>query len=232
MSLFFRSKGIRFMLVAAIAMSPMLAGCGGQGAVKSDTPEAVFATAKQAMADEDFETFASCLTEESQDQIAAAMVMVGPAMKMALGMATAFGGAQNEEQKAELAKLESTVDKMNDILEKHGVDPDNIDMSSMMGPNMNDEEAISKIVAPIKDKPAFIGEMLTQFKALADEQKGEEMPTDKMLKGELKDLTIDGDSATATIAYSDGSADDPIQFKKTDAGWRIDLPQNNGMQMQ
>lgn len=87
------------------------------------------------------------------------------------------------------------------IMAKHGITEDS------MSP-----EAKSP---PIKDKPAFIADMMSFMSKHADDSEdGSDMG---MPKGELTDLKIDGDSATAKVD------DEPISFKKINGSWLIHM---------
>ena len=173
-------------------VSVSLTGCGQK---KYTSPEAVFEAAKSAMADEDMEGFMNCLTPESQDLFSGILVMLGSMMK---------GLASLAEDDAE---TKEAIVKMDKVLDKHGLTEEF--MKKMEESDESDpEKAIKLVVEPIKDKAAFVADMFEAFKGLDDEGGS---PADQF-KGTLKDIKIDGDSASAVL--EDGGETEPIQFKK------------------
>ena len=83
-------------------------------------------------------------------------------------------------------------------------------------------EIMKKLAAPIKDKPAFIADMLDALEEMgSEESKG-------MSLGDatLKDVKIDGDTAKGTIVKK-GDKEEPIHFQKIDGGWLVELPMEN-----
>ena len=183
-----------------LAISVSLSGCGSK---KNKSPEAVFEAAKSAMADEDMEGFMNCLTPESQDLLAGAMVMLGTMMK---GLA-ALGG--------EDADAQQSMSKIGKVLEDHGLTEDA--MKKMEGADESDPaSAMKKLVEPIKDKAAFVGDMFEVFSGMENGA-----TEDFEFKGTLKDIKIDGDSASAVL--EDGGTSKPVQFKKVKGSWLIHL---------
>ena len=186
-----------------LAVSVSLSGCGSK---KNKSPEAVFEAAKSAMADEDMEGFMNCLTPESQDLLAGAMVMLGTMMKGLAGLAE-LGG--------EDADAQQSVSKIGKVLEDHGLTEDA--MKKMEGADESDPaSAMKKLVEPIKDKAAFVGDMFEVFSGMENGA-----TEDFQFKGTLKDIKIDGDSASAVL--EDGGTSKPVQFKKVKGSWLIHL---------
>lgn len=182
-------------------VSVSLTGCGQK---KYTSPEAVFEAARSAVADEDMEGFMNCLTSESQDLFSGMLVMLGSMMK---GFAALAGDD---------ADTAEAVSKMEKVFEKHGLTEDV--MKEMEEADESDPTAaMEKLVEPIKDKAAFVADMLEAFKGL-DNEGGS--PADQF-KGTLKDIKIDGDSASAVL--EDGGKTEPIQFKKVKGSWLIHL---------
>ena len=60
-------------------------------------------------------------------------------------------------------------------------------------------------------------------KRIVDGKKDQE----EAIGGELKDLKIDGDKATATLVRKKGGKDaqEPIEFRKVGGGWKLELPE-------
>ncbi len=91
------------------------------------------------------------------------------------------------------------------IMEKHGLSDD------AMAPSAES--------LPVKDKPAFIGDVASWLTKQGSETADMGMP-----EGDLADVQIDGDTATANI---DG---EPIAFRKINGSWLIHLDGLNDMQ--
>jgi hypothetical protein len=194
-------KTVSALILAALVL--MIAGCGGS----DDSPEAVFATAKKAAENKDYEKFAQCLTPESQETLAGGLVFAGTMIKAFAGL-----GEQDENQKKALAEID-------EILKKHGLDPEKLDE----GPPeeaTSPEEAIAALGKKIDDKAAFIGDMMKAMESL-DESEGA-----PAVAGELVDLKITDDKATATVVHKEDGKEqrEPIEFRKLSDGWRIHLP--------
>ena len=86
---------------------------------------------------------------------------------------------------------------------------------------------LTELAAPIKDKPAFIGEMFGAIDEMSDGDSADM----SFENATLKDLKVDGGTATATIVkkVGDGEKSDPIAFEKVDGGWLVDIPMEQWM---
>jgi hypothetical protein len=157
------------------------------------------------MEKEDWKGFAKCLTPDSRDMFAAG-IMVGAAFM------TAFAGDEGKEAAKEVEA----------VMKKHGIDEKTMEGPPLGDPSADPKEAMKKAVAPIKDREAFIGDMMTAMsKMKGAKTKGGPMPKEAT----LKDVKIDGDTATATIvAKADGKdVNEPIKFKKIDGAWKMEM---------
>jgi len=155
-----------------------------------ETPQAAFDAFKKATKDDDWKVAAALMSPESQSMIAAGFTIGASFMTMA-----------DEEKGKELKKL----------LAKHGVDLE-------AEPEPGDEPAGPEaLTAPIKDLPAFIGEIV----AWMDKQKdGADKGFPEM--GELGEVSVDGESATASVSTERGPQ--PIEFRRVNGSWLIHLP--------
>jgi hypothetical protein len=79
--------------------------------------------------------------------------------------------------------------------------------------------AMIKIGGQIRDKPAFISEMVSIVEAINNE----EGSVNKMAEGTLQNLKIDGDSARGEIVKGEDERE-PIEFRKIHGGWLIEIP--------
>jgi hypothetical protein len=215
-------KETRFLgLLLATLLCSMTVGCGGGG---HDSPEAAFDAWKAAGASKDWNGVCKCMTADSRDAMASSMVITGTMAKMFATMAP--DGEKGEEAKAALKAID-------EVFKKHGIDEDAMKkMQEKRGGKKPDgpEEALAmlkELAAPIKDKPAFIGEMFAELDKLNDDA-SLGLPFENAT---LKDLEVDGDTAMATIVKNTDGVEksNAIAFKKVDGGWLIDIPMERMM---
>ena len=81
---------------------------------------------------------------------------------------------------------------------------------------MEKMEGADELVESVKDKAAFVGDMFEVFSGMENGA-----TEDFQFKGALKDIKIDGDSASAVL--EDGGTSEPVQFKKVKGSWLIHL---------
>lgn len=180
---------------------------GAPPAVTYDSPQKVFDAAVAAAGKEDWTTFMACLTEDSRDGFTGA-VMIGAVMMK--------GFAEIDKEKGKDAAK-----AIDEALKKHGLDEETLKKDMPKGPGAaGGREALKKLVAPVKDKPAFIADVMAAFKKLGAKE------MDKNFGGELKDLKVDGEKATATLKRTQNGREkiEPIEFRKVGGGWKIELP--------
>lgn len=206
-----------------------LAGCGKSGAkVKYDSPNAVFDAAKEAGKKKDFVTLCGCMTPDSHDVMAGTMIMAGGMMKAFGGMAAGFGGlaGADPEAKKKLEETQAKLAEIDKVMEKHGVTEEAMKkINPMQGPPENPLAAFKEMAAPIKNKPAFIGEMMQVMDTLNDGDPGGGRSPSEMFEGTLEEVKIDGDKATAVIVSTGKDKDrrDEVVFAKVDGGWLFDI---------
>jgi hypothetical protein len=204
-------------LAAALCLASAAAlGCspGGLGSSQNfDTPEACFASAKEAVADSDPLAFCNCLTEESLETVAGAMVVMGGVMKQTSSLAL-LGGPQAVE------KVQQRLAPLLTVFETHGVDPGDLNDAAKIAVTQKNARALRHAADPIADKRTFIAEMLRALSSSGRDVRFVQQITEAFA-GELKDVHIENDIATATLV---GPADrQPIEFRKSPAGWKIHL---------
>jgi len=199
-------------VVLAALLFSALPGCGSKGGAHA-TPEDVFKAAKAAADKEDWKGFCDCLTDDSRDTFAGGMAFAGVMMK-------AFGELGGKEAQAKLKPID-------DVLSKHGLTEESLKKMEK-GPPIGGAEkdvakAMKEMVAPIKDRSAFVADMVAALKQVEDKGKDQApFPKDAV----LKDLKIDGNSAKAVVVGQQEGAErsEPIEFRKVGAGWKIELP--------
>lgn len=184
---------------AAVAMVAcgLVAGCSD---TRFETPDATFQTAKVAFADNDYSEFCDCLSEDSRDEMAASMVFMGGFMQI----------DTKSEEATDVAA----------VFKKHGLDKESnpkVTINVTAG-KKDQKDQFKKLVEPIKDRNAFIVDMIAVFR----KHKPDAKPFESDAK--LTDLKIDGQVATATVEQTrDGKKHTtPIKFAKNGNHWKID----------
>jgi hypothetical protein len=209
------SAGVILLPVAALGADP-----GG-----AETPEAVYARALAAAETEDVGEMFACLAPEERAETTMMMVvmtgfmvgMAGMAAEMGGEMGEAFvdesspeGAAQLEAQKAEAAaQVGSMTERWEEILERHG-------LSEMMeGPEPEDGASAAAALADV-DQGALVNELVTFLDEFGDDEgSGDTASSMAAPIGELEDLAVDGDSATARVGEED------VRFERVDGRWYI-----------
>jgi len=181
------------------------------------SPNEVLDAAAAAAKSEDWAAFSQCLTNESRDAFAGMLVFGAT-------FAKAFAEFDKEKGK-EMTK------GIDDALQKHGITEERLKEMQKDAPLKGDQKeaskAFAKLVEPVKDKGAFIADLMAALKKLG--KPGQEGP---MLEGELKDVKIDGDTAKGTFVRKTKDGQDkkePIEFRKVGGSWKIQLSMDTGM---
>jgi len=221
-----RARGVLVVALAALMIAHV--GCGGGGPARHESPQASFDAAKAALKAKDYEGFCNCLTPESHDMMAGGMIVMATMMK-ALGGLAALGGEEARQE------FEAKLKAITEVLDRHGVKEDQL--KSMMGmsgsaPPEDRSAVFAKLTAPIKDKPAFIGDIMKALESLEGEKPGgmgPGKPTD-MFDGKLEGLKIEGDTASAkvVVTHQGQTKRDPIGFRKVNGGWLIEIKPPEG----
>ena len=186
------------------------------------SPEAVFQTAKTATDNQDWEKFCDCLTPESQDNLAGMLVSGALMVKSMSGMAAMAGPEKAREVEEKMKPIMA-------VLEKHGLDEETLNESqaeTRRAVGGNRQEAIQKLVSPIKDRGKFVGDMIDAMKEIGQREDATPFQSD----ARLEDLKIDGDSATGKIVQTKKGTErkDAIRFQKISGSWKIDLGRPRG----
>ena len=199
----FAQRCTGLLVIASIFMT----GCGNSGG--ADTPEAAFNSFKSAVSNNDWKTATAQLTNESQDVLASGMMMMA-----------AFASISFDADEAK-----ANEESFNQLLAKHGLDKGAME-SENEDENQDPSAAMKEMMAPVKDKPAFVADMIAWIDEHAQDDDNGLM--EEITTGELKDIKIDGDSASGMIAMSkDGETnEEPIEFRKVNGKWFIHLPMN------
>ncbi|MFT5522475.1 MAG: hypothetical protein ACI9HK_000419 [Pirellulaceae bacterium] len=201
----------------AIGFASLLAGCSPT-ATGHATPESVYAASQEAIKAQDYGKLADCFTAEAQHQTAGGFVMNVAMLKKFAKLAAMQGPAA-------VKKAEEKLGPMLEVLTKHGVGDEKL-TELVKGVGIagigNSREANERAGALIDDKRGFISDVSAAYAKITA---AEGQPPAASFTGELKDLQVDGD--TATGAMFNGNArqkNEPITFKKVEGkGWLIDV---------
>jgi hypothetical protein len=173
-----------------------------------ETPEAAFMALKSALAARDWRTATACLSAESVQSMTQGMLLAGSLM-------AAFGGDQAADIQA--------------VMEKHGIDLPEPTISFSVGPDGQPPEQPEPPPAEmpeIADPAGFIADMFAALEKL-DQGPAGDQKLEQWTQGELQDLVIDGDAATALIVSkgTDGEQREEIEFRRQASGWLVHLPE-------
>ena len=159
------------------------------------SPQEAFDAASAAAKKEDWATFAYCLTDTSRDRFIGVLVLYA-----------ADGAFGKEKEKFK---------PIADVLAKYGITAEAAKNA------FGKKDGLKKLVEPIKDKNAFFVEfMAAEKKVEPDEAKR----ATEILKGELKDVTIDGEKAKGKLTSKGPGGktrEEKIAFEKVGGGWKI-----------
>ena len=216
----------RFVRAALLAPLVLAAGvaAGGEDTKEKKapvykSPQAVYSAARKAAAKEDWKTLCGCLTDDSRDMMAGGMVMMPLFVK---GMVAAFAKGKPDVAK----KMAAQFKPLDDVLTKHGLTPAVLDkMKKAKKPDPKDPEsqkkAMKRLVAPIKDRCAFIADMAAALKKMPGAGPGK-----PPISGELKDVKVSDDSASGVEVQTVGGKEvrRTIKFRKVGRSWKMELP--------
>ncbi|MDB4388799.1 toxin-antitoxin system YwqK family antitoxin [Akkermansiaceae bacterium] len=177
-------------LISLLAFS-FLIGCDGEKNYES--PTAVYEAAQEASKERDMEELMNCLTEDSQKDI----------VNQVIGMLVFLGLGDLPDK-----DLPKPIAKMQKAMKKHGLSQTVL------------KELEEGTDYPIKDKAQFVGDFFNSM----DIPKSKNLPaiwTDFLEpKGTLENLSIDGDTASASVVREGSKA--TIIFTKFGESWLID----------
>lgn len=162
-----------------------------------ETPEAAYAAYSVAKKGDDYVAYMNSMTVESQQATAGATIF-------GVGMMAAFD--------------ESLKDAVTALFKKHGMP----DQSEMQGPPPGITEDSTKI-----EQMAAMGAFFDNPAAFVIEARNfiEQQPstsnTSGEANGELGEIIVDGDSASATVKHRRGRQQ--IEFRRTSGGWLVQL---------
>ena len=175
------------------------------------SPEEVYDRFAAAAEDKNWEEMAACVTPETLVEMNASMVAMGgmivafAAMGDEMGeeMAEGMEAAEPSEPEVDPQELQAQFEA---VLAKHGIDEESMEAMDAAG-DTDMPEAFSS--------PAFFGDLMGFIDSLPGDDEGGFGPS----PGELENLVIDGDRATATVDGNEGG------FVRIDGRWYVDMSQ-------
>ena len=184
----------RSSLCLILALS--LTGCGGDATTStSATPEDTFKAFQTDFKAGDYEKAVGHFTQASQKKIAGALAV-------GAGFAMLFS---------------KDSDGLQAIMKAHGMDSEDDSDETI---NLNSpEEAFTKLGEKIKNRRKFIAAVVGWFEK--EGKQGGNSKLTELTAAVLKNVKVDGESATATIVMSGES--EPIEFRKEGAAWKLHI---------
>lgn len=158
------------------------------------SPEDAFAKFKKATEKNDYKGAFNCLDASTQNALAAGLVMMSGFMVM------------GDDEAAK---------KIEEVMKKHKLN--DLDETEMEKFKDDQKAATEFIAAKVKNKSQFFEDVM-KVAASAKNAGG----TSFAIKGELKDIKIDGDEATGKIVM-EGDREEPIKFVKVGGRWLIKM---------
>jgi hypothetical protein len=192
-------------------------GAAGQErkAAPYKTPQEAFTAALNATMTDNWKAFYECLSDDSRDLLTCFAAVTGFLTKELTNPAIL-----TDELKAVLRSL-------NETFKTHGLTDDHMNRFITIGnasSKQKSQEELKKetqeMLKPVKNRRAFITDTFVALRKL-NAFKG------KFLEGaELKDLRINGESATGIILTKKENKELrlSIGFKRIDGSWEVDLP--------
>jgi len=159
-----------------------------------ETPEDVFAAAIAAGERDDWESFASMLTAESQAKMAASLI----------------GGA-----KFEAVFDEKKEQSLNELLDRHGLD---LSAPSQSKPDTTHAESMLEMFRPVDDIPRFVGDLAEWM----DKNSAKEHHGGLADLRSVGSVSVEGDVAKAVALTDRGEF--PIEFQKVGKAWLLHFP--------
>ena len=189
--------------VAVMVMALTAIGAAGAlGAAKYSTPAAVVAAYEKAHDAGDDGAALDCMSPEGQDKCLKFMV----AMELATRQTDPGAPPPTADEKKAQAEFDA-------LLAKHGIK----DLAKRAG---EEEEAyVNRITAQVTDPRTLLVKLMQTMEGAVPGTK----PA-PCRKGELKDLKITGDTATAkyvTREESDSTMSQDLKFKQIDGSWML-----------
>ena len=174
----------------------------------SDSPEATWTAVKAANAAGDHKAFLSCFSPAYQKAMASRFAYT------ALQMQFMVGGSRQRD-----AEIKAQSKSFLDVLTKHGLTPDATKQFKSNHDRAQDEKNIDALAGLIKDPVTLYADLRA---VLAKVQPKSERPSTEF-EGDLTEVRIDGDKATAVLVLMDRGEQmkAPIKFVRVNGKWKL-----------
>lgn len=200
----------RSLLFTALLL--LATSCGGDdeptAAGGHATPEAAFEALKTGIADEDIGAVYDVLTPDAQE------LMAGTMIKFAV-LEQKLGSFLPPAADGSAAKPDPDSERKREVLRRHGIKWKALADTPPAANESGAIEQVREMASKLSDPRGFVADM---WKIMDEAGEADELPMSS-LKGELIDVEIDGDEATAAHANDQGKS--KIEFRRVDGGWRI-----------
>jgi hypothetical protein len=184
-------------------------GCGqGTGGGGAKSPDDAFKGWTEAAGKEDFKAFASHMTRDSQSAMAG---------KLMTELTNDLRVNQNNNDR---------VQAIEGLLKRHGLTQAAIEKKEEKLGEAPDNKATAREFIALgemaKDRAAFLDDTLRTLQKLTPLEKN---PLEELSTGKLKDVKVEGDTATgkATATVNGAEKTDAAHFRTEDGAWKIDL---------
>jgi hypothetical protein len=208
------------LLLAAVSVA-----LAGGREPKYATPQEAWQAAAKAFTNKDWKAVYGVLTDESREKLTAQAAFLPLMIK---GFAKL---APKDKQAEEMAKLKP----LDDVLAKHGLTEEVLKKmeqeAKAKGTDKKDPDAMKKalqtLIAPIKDRRAFVGEMMPALQKATGMSKEDNKA---FAEAQLKDVKVEGDKARGVLVLKKGDKEqrEPIEFRREGGGWRVEMPEPKG----
>lgn len=181
----------------------------------AESPQAVFEKFFKAGKNSEWKAMFSCLTDESGGML---IVSFSAFPLMMLEMQAQF--AEGDEKK----EAEKARDEYLSLLKTHGLDIEKL--QQQQAPPENDEDRdkfVKEALAGVTDRAGLFAGIMD---FMSKQGNGNAFGADQ--EATLENVEVNGDSATGTVKTTrDGEVQEqPIEFKKVNGKWLIELPMN------
>lgn len=182
--------------------------------VRYESPRDCYDAMTIAASRDDFEAALDCMTLETQQQLGGLLLYRGHLNRVAADYAMFRGDKRGEGTKAAIAG-------MTEIFDEYNINAKVLDNLPAFTPQtLSDTKAMGQLGKRIEDLHGFTSSML----ALLAKLNPGKAPLE-VLDGELTIEESDEDTAQGIIRA--GDATEPVEFRRIEGGWQIDLKINS-----
>ncbi|MEZ5333208.1 MAG: hypothetical protein R2991_14460 [Thermoanaerobaculia bacterium] len=221
-----RSRGAAAVLAAGALFQPVVGSAEETGG--AETPEAVYARVVAAAESEDVGEIFACLAPEERAETTMMMVAMTGFMVGMAGMAADMGGEMGDafaegaaaetaesmaaQKAAAAAEAAALSERWEGILDRHGLKDTMTDVS------LDDTKTDAVAALAGVDQTALINDLMAFLDDIGEENGSDVDPNPLTAPvGELEDLVVDGDRATARVG------EEEVRFVRVDGRWYLSM---------